>query len=70
MWELVKAVYTDAISVLLAQRCLYVFIYLFFIFNELCDAGGKNETQVRQTFIVLFIWFYVFIWGHVFIGLS
>lgn len=66
MWALVKAVYTDAISVFLAQRCLYVF---FFIFNGLCEAGGKNKTQVRQTFIVLFIWFYVFIWGRVFIGL-
>lgn len=50
---------------------MFVCIYLFFIFNELCDAGGKNETQVSvQVFIVLFIWFYVFIWGHVFIGLS
>lgn len=66
MWELVKAVYTDAISVFLAQRCLYVFIFLYLTG---CVKGGGNETQVRQTFIVLFIWFYVFIWGHVFIGL-
>lgn len=68
MWELVKAVYTDAISVFLAQRCLYVFIYFLYL-TSCVTQGGGNETQVRQTFIVLFIWFYLFIWGHVFIGL-
>lgn len=61
MWELVKAVYTDAISVFLAQRCLYVFI--FFIFNGLCEAGGEKTKPKWDKHSLSYLFDFMYLFG-------
>lgn len=58
MWELVKAVYTDAISVFLAQRCLYVFIFLYLTG---CVKGGETKHKWdKHSLSYLFDFMYLF----------
>lgn len=58
MWELVKAVYTDAISVFLAQRCMYLFIFLYL--TSCVTQGGTKPKWDKHSLSYLFDFMYLF----------
>lgn len=60
MWELVKAVYTDAISVFLAQRCLYVFIYFLYLTSCVTQGGEMKPKWDKHSLSYLFDFIYLF----------
>lgn len=61
MWELVKAVYTDAISVFLAQRCLYVFIYFLYLTSCVTQGGAEMKPKWdKHSLSYLFDFIYLF----------
>lgn len=60
MWELVKAVYTDAISVFLAQRCLYVFIYFLYLTSCVTQGGKTKPKWDKHSLSYLFDFMYLF----------